>query len=145
VGVTENRVDLQVEGTGFRDEPMSVTRYQEFHPQWLHHRLTENSRYRKRFGQRVESFLSDGLFSAESSIRLFDARVKELALAIIGESARWGDAQESATESPRQESIDGPFTKNDHWLPMLERIREEFFAVRTDIVIEQLQDANLYP
>ncbi|MBN2344445.1 MAG: CotH kinase family protein [Deltaproteobacteria bacterium] len=141
VGVSENRVDLNT--GGFND--MEVNSAQEFHPQWLHHRLTENALYRERFAERAHELLEDdGLFTPSRATALFDARADEIDLAIIAESARWGDAQESVETSPWGDSVTGPLTKNDHWIPMLERIHEEFFQVRTDIVIDQLQQAGLY-
>jgi hypothetical protein len=55
-------------------------------------------------------------------------------VAIIAESARWGDAQRGS-----------PFTKDDHWTPEIDTVLGEWFPARTAIVIEQLRDLDLYP
>jgi hypothetical protein len=38
-----------------------------------------------------------------------------------------------------------PYTRDETWLPEIETVRNEFFPYRTDIVLDQLQQANLYP
>jgi hypothetical protein len=54
-------------------------------------------------------------------------------MAIIGESARWGDAKTSLSRN-----------KDDDWLPEVESILRNFIPYRTDILINQLKDAGLY-
>jgi hypothetical protein len=66
---------------------------------------------------------------------LFNKRADELKDAIIAESARWGGSK--GTFPPR--------TKDDDWVPELNGIRNDFFPVRSDILIEQLKLAGLYP
>jgi hypothetical protein len=63
----------------------------------------------------------------------FRARVEKIDVAIIAESARWGDAQRGS-----------PFTQDDHWTPEIETVLEEWFPARTDLVIEQLREVGLY-
>jgi hypothetical protein len=131
-GVDENRVNIGELKDNYR---MTVTDFSRFHPQWLHYRLTSNALYRARFAARARTLLgTDGLLTEAKTTALFDARAKEIELAIIAESARWGDAQR-----PNQ-----PRTKNDDWVPAIQRTREGFFAKRTAIVIEQLTAAGLY-
>jgi hypothetical protein len=46
------------------------------------------------------------------------ARANEIDLAIIAESARWGDAKTGD---------DPPYTKNDNWLPCINSIINGYF------------------
>jgi hypothetical protein len=60
-------------------------------------------------------------------------------LAVILESARWGDYRES---------IDGvTYTRNDYWIPEVNKVLNDYIPNRRDIVIGQLQrsDNLLYP
>lgn len=140
-GVDENRVSIGEPGGATNEDGnpddgyrMSVTRPEYLNPQWLHYRLTENASYRARFAARARTLLeNNGPLTAESATALFQARADEIDLAIIAESARWGDAHRSP-----------PRTKNDDWLPAVERVKNGFFPVRADIVISQLRASNLY-
>lgn len=141
-GVDENRVNIGEPGsaTDSNGEPdddflMDVGEFELFHPQWLHHQLSANANYRQRFGLRAQTLLTGtGPMTAAPATALFDARAAEIESAIILESARWGDAQREA-----------PRTKNDDWLPALDRVRSGFFPQRSAIVIEQLSELGLYP
>ncbi|MDD3321916.1 MAG: chitobiase/beta-hexosaminidase C-terminal domain-containing protein [Paludibacter sp.] len=59
----------------------------------------------------------------------------EIDLPIIGESARWGDWYNNT----------GPYTRNDHWIPRKNDLLTNYFPVRTQNVVTQLQDAGLFP
>ncbi len=140
-GVNENRVSIGQSGGATDDNGrtssayvMNVTNFNKFHPQWLHHRLTSNALYRERFATRARVILSNGGdLSSSKTIPLFQSRADEIDLATIAESARWGDAH---TTRPR--------TRNDDWLPAVERAKTGFIGQRTEILISQLQAADLY-
>jgi hypothetical protein len=141
-GVDENRVSIGESGGATNDDGnidnsyrMNVTRFEYFNPQWLHHRLTANARYRERFAARARQLLQgSGPLTPGPATALFQARADEIDLAVIAESARWGDAHRPSD----------PYTKNDDWLPAIERVKTGFIAERTPIVISQLQAAGLY-
>jgi len=123
IGLYENRVQLD----------MSVSGLTKFHPQWLHHKLASNKEYRQRFADRVyKHFFNKGVFVPEVAQERFQKRVDEIDLAIIAESARWGDAQNWS-----------PYTR-DTWNEEVEDIYDRFFPYRTEIVLDQLIDAGLY-
>jgi hypothetical protein len=85
-GLYENRVSIA----------MNVDRFEKFHPQWLHHKLTENNEYRLKFADRVyRHFFNEGVLTPESNIVRFKETADQLDLAIIAESARWGDSKNS--------------------------------------------------
>ena len=122
-GLEEDRVNLD----------LNVTNFDVFHPQWLHFKLSKNEEYRQRFADRAMKHLSDGgVFTEDKCLERFNTRVEELEMAIIGESARWGDRNGGSA-----------YTKDDHWIPELDKVRYDFFSQRTNIVWDQLLTANL--
>jgi hypothetical protein len=104
-----------------------------FNPHWMHEQLANsNSEYRQRFADRVhEHFFDDGVLTAENAQKLIDQRAAEIDLAIIAESARWGDAKRST-----------PFTKTD-WERALQGVRS-FIARRIDTVVSQFEQEGWY-
>ena len=124
-GLYENRVSIN----------MTVNSFYQFHPQWLHKKLTSNAEYRIRFADRVLMHMTgNGTLTEAMSLERFNKRVAEVEPAVIAESARWGDVWSSI-----------PYTRDDTWVPEIEAVRNDFFPYRTDIVLDQLQEANLYP
>ncbi|MFY9153281.1 MAG: CotH kinase family protein, partial [Prolixibacteraceae bacterium] len=126
-GLYENRVTLP---------NMWVGSLEKFHPQWLHSKLANNKEYRQRFADRVyKNFFNSGVFTPDASHERFKKRADQIAKAVIGESARWGDFT----------TWNGlPKTVED-WNKEINDIYTRFFPVRTDIVLNQLKNANLYP
>ena len=131
-GIDENRANIGEPGVPSR---MVVDELAHFHPQWLHYRLSANANYRQRFAARARQVLEgNGAMAGPTGQALFYARAGQIDLAIIAESARWGDAQRNS-----------PFTKNDHWTPEIATVLDRWFPERTPIVIQQLRDLDLYP
>jgi hypothetical protein len=127
-GINENRVTIN-------DPAMSASGVSNFQPQWLHHRLASNAEYRIRFADRAyRHFDLGGALSPGKCINRFRTRKEQIDLAIIAESARWGDAK---TSDPRD--------RNDDWLPAVADLENNFFPARSDIVMSQLKAAGLYP
>ncbi|MBN2698439.1 MAG: CotH kinase family protein [Bacteroidales bacterium] len=123
-GINENRVTIP---------DMSVSGLLNFHPQWLHHRLTTNNEYRLRFADRTHKYFhNNGLFTPERAKTLFNEFADQIDLAIIAESARWGDAQHEPAR-----------TKDDDWLKVINDINNRYFPARTGIVVKQMEDAGL--
>lgn len=127
IGLRENRVQLS---------NMNVTNFSKFHPQWLHQCLTKNAEYRLRFADRVRKhFFDNGVFSIENCEKRFLSRAKEIEMAIIAESARWGNGTGNGASR----------TKYNDWKPEIESVVNNYFPFRGDIVLAQLVNANLYP
>jgi hypothetical protein len=133
-GLYEDRVNI---GTRSDDMRMVVSGFEDFHPQWLHYKLSANSEYRLRFADRAyRHFQPGGVFSTDSSLARLNKRIKEVDLAVIAESARWGDTQTGEGRA---------YTRNDNWLPEIAKIRNTYIPHRSQIVIDQLKLAGLYP
>ncbi len=130
IGLYENRVNI-----GSTDNMrMNVTYFGKFHPQWLHFKLSSNLEYRMRFADHVyRHFFNNGALTPDSCISRFKKTADRLNLAVIAESARWGD---SKTNFAR--------TKDDQWLPAVNQVIYDYMPYRTDIVLEQLIAENLY-
>jgi len=133
IGIQEDRVNI-----GTRDDnlQMEVSSFSGFHPQWLHFRLSDNAEYRQRFADRTFSYFREGGVLDETTARLrFEARMEQIDRAIIAESARWGDARSWVSNS---------YTRDEHWITEVNRVRYQFFPHRGDIVLDQLIAAGLY-
>lgn len=108
--------------------------FARFNPQWLHQKMAMHPDYRMRFGDRVHRyFFNNGLLTPAQAAANLLSRTEEIDMAIIAESARWGDAK-----------VSEPFTR-DHWLSEIGFLLEEYFPERTDIVLRQLREKNWYP
>ncbi len=132
IGLQENRANI---GDITGQYQMVVNGLNQFHPQWLHFKLTKNAEYRIRFANRAWAQLTgNGIFTPDQCVERLNMRVEQIDMAIIAESARWGDTQ---TETPR--------TKDNAWLPQLEDLRNDYFPFRVNIVMEQLEELDLFP
>jgi len=104
-------------------------------PAYVFNRLKENPEFMIRLADRIQRhFFNKGAFTPDVSIKRYADLVDMLDRAIVGESARWGDAN---SRRPR--------TRDDDWIPETERILEEYLPVRTEIVVDQLREAGMYP
>ena len=129
VGINENRVNIG----SIDNNRMFVSYFGKFHPQWLHFKLSENAEYRMRFADRVyQHFFNIGAFTPDSCINRFKKTSDQLDLAIIAESARWGDAGS------------WPARTKDDWLKAVNQVANDYMPFRSDIVLQQLLDENLY-
>jgi hypothetical protein len=109
--------------------------FADFNPQWLHQQLAQNVHYRRVFGDRTHAyFFNDGLLTPEQSRARLQARAQQIDLAIIAESARWGDAKQP-----------NAFTRDDHWLPEIEMLLNDYLPARTDTVLKQIKIKTWYP
>jgi len=130
-GIEENRVHI---GTLSGRERMAVDGFENFHPQWLHHRLSAHADYRARFAEHVQRHFFDGGALTQEALRTrFLHRASQIEKAIIAESARWGDAH-----------VETPHTQRD-WRRGIDHLLDNYFPLRGDIVLAQLRDADLYP
>jgi hypothetical protein len=108
---------------------------EQFNPQCLHQQLSENPEYQVLFSDHVyRHFFNHGALTPAASQQRLSARCAEIDLAVIAESARWGDSKANP-----------PRTKDDDWLPAINWILTDFFPTRTEVVLQQLKDDLLYP
>ena len=136
----EHTIGAQGSWNRDRTGPYSAGRqFADFNPQWLHQQLAVHPEYRLRMADRAHKyFFNDGILTpGQSTARLME-RAEQIEMAIIAESARWGDSKSSR-----------PYTKDDHWWPEIERIVNDYdvygFPLRTQVVLGQLQSKGWYP
>jgi hypothetical protein len=109
--------------------------FKESNPQWIHQKLCENPLYVSQIADHVyKHFFASGALTPQANIDRFLSRKEEIDLAIIAESARWGDSKREPA-----------FTRDGAWLAEINRIVEQFFPDRTTIVLGQLQSKGWYP
>jgi len=90
--------------------------------------------FRVRFGDRLhEHFFHDGTLTPEQNTDRWMQRAGEIEAAIVGESARWGD--------DRREP---PYTLDD-WMAERNRLVNQYFPVRSDLMIGRYRAEGLYP
>jgi hypothetical protein len=110
----------------------------------LHTKLIANSQYRLDFADRVHRHLfNDGALTPERVTERWMRRSREVELAIVAESARWGDYRRDV-----HQYSSGPYelyTRDDHWIPERDRLLGDYFPGRTATVLAQLKSAGLYP
>jgi hypothetical protein len=129
LGVSQSETNLVTPFTG------AGAQWPYFNPHWLHEQLARNNaEYRMLFADHVyRRFFNEGLLTPESSIARIQNRAQQIEIAIIAESARWGDAKRST-----------PYTKQD-WDNEINRIVSNYLPTRTQTVLGQFKTVGWYP
>lgn len=105
-----------------------------FNPIRIHLELMQNEEYKMKFSDRVhKNFTTGGYLYPDSIQSIFDKRQAQIDLAIIAESARWGDTESS------------PAKTKDDWLNYINVLRNDYIPYRTDAVVQQFIDKGWYP
>ena len=105
--------------------------FSRFNGHYLHEQLAEsNSDYRQRFIDRLTGYLQPGgLLSPENVRSMLQTRADEINLAMIAESARWGDSKRGT-----------PFTQAN-WLTAVENLKN-WTSNRSEHLLNQLRCAG---
>jgi hypothetical protein len=113
-------------------------------PSHIFQRMLSNANFRNLFADRVQQLcFNGGVLTPEASTSRWLARSNQIKHAIVAESARWGDYRRDV--HPFGES--GPFqlyTPED-WTEESTFLLEEYFPARTNILIQQLRAAGMFP
>ena len=111
-------------------------------PSGIFQELMSSEEFRLLFADRVNRHLRNGgLLTPEPVTERWMKRADQVQLPLVSESARWGDYRRDV-----HPWVAGPFTLytvNDHWLTEQDRLVNDYFRDRTDIVLSQLE--NLLP
>ncbi len=92
------------------------------------------------FADRLQKhFFNDGELTVSKLRQLWDQHTNRIRTPIVAESARWG------TQVWRDPDRPIPFTRNGEWLPATRWVRATFLRNRSDIVLEQFRNINLFP
>ncbi|MFT4639239.1 MAG: hypothetical protein ACI8T1_002564 [Verrucomicrobiales bacterium] len=91
--------------------------------------------YRRRFGDRVQKHLfENGVLAISQAQARLDAMVAALDSSMVAESARWGDLHFGQN-----------FTREGHWLPEIDWMRDTFIPERREVLLDQLRERGLFP
>ncbi len=125
--------------TAFKDVEYNKVEKVKGDPTQMMKVLKQNPDFRQLIQQRILMHLTgDGILTPRNAAALYETLAKEIDLAIIGESARWGDYRKSTGET------DETYTRNEHWLVRKQELLQDYFARRTDILLSQLEAYGLY-
>ena len=103
-------------------------------PQWVFQKLWVNTEFKIRLADHVQRhFFNGGALTPEAAAARFLKRKNEIDRAVVGESARWGNAKRSPA-----------LTRND-WLNTVNSILNDYFPRRGAIVLQQLSRKGLFP
>ncbi|HEY3325312.1 MAG TPA: FN3 associated domain-containing protein [Planctomycetota bacterium] len=103
-------------------------------PQWIFQQCMANAEFRMRVADHVRKhFFDGGALTPAACAARFTVRMNQVDRAVVGESARWGDSK-----------LATPANRNN-WVNVCNNILNNFFPGRTQVVLNQLMSANLYP
>ena len=108
-------------------------------PQWIWQQCLKNEEFRMLLSDRVyKHFFHGGALTPEACQERLSKRAKEIELAVIAESARWGDSPASRGRRQWSQSQPEAMNRDDHWLVELDRILNDYMPTRSRIVFQQL-------
>jgi hypothetical protein len=113
-------------------------------PTGLYNSLSTIDEFRVRFGDRVHKHLfNGGALTPERNIARWTKRADEIDLAVIAESARWGDYRRDV--HPYSAGPYYLYTRNAYWIPEKDRLLNDYFPRRTAIALDYFKARGLYP
>lgn len=122
LNVNENRMGPYSAGSSFTYA----------NPQWIWQQLWNSAEFRLNVADRVQKhFFNGGALTPQAAAARFEARAAEIDRAIVGESARWGDAQRS------------PAYTRDDWQTAIQNVLTQIFPTRSTVVLNQLNTRGL--
>ncbi len=112
--------------------------YSGSNPQWIWQQCLENEEFRVRAGDRIQKhFFDDGVLTAKSVRSRFVARARSIESAVVCESARWGDSSYTPSGGTASRGRH-PHNRDDDWNHEINRLADEYFPARGEIVLAQL-------
>jgi len=104
-------------------------------PSWVFNKMLQSEEFKKLLEERINlHFYNDGVLTPHSVIERWQRRVEEVRLAVMGESARWGDYR-----------VYSPYNLHEDWNDEYEYLMSTYFPQRTAVVLEQLKEAGMFP
>jgi hypothetical protein len=101
--------------------------------------------FRRQFGDRVHKHLfNGGALTPSNNVARLLAPAAIIREALIGESARWGDARKTGVPAG-QIGTGVTFTRNEWWQPEIDKLATNFFQKLTIDNIARFRAGSLYP
>jgi len=117
----------------------------DLRPSRIYSQLRNWPEFRRIYGDRVQKHLfNGGMLSPSNNVARLQGLAAEIDRAIVGESARWGDAREFTIGS--NGGTGETLTRDEWWIPELQSLMTNWFPnVMHQRVISRLQAAGLFP
>lgn len=114
-------------------------------PSRIYNQLRNWPEFRRMYGDRVQKHLfNTGALTATNNILRLQALAQTIDRAIVGESARWGDAREFTIGENGGTGV--TLTRDEWWIPELQALYTNWYPnVMNQRAIARLQAAGLYP
>ncbi len=113
-------------------------------PARIYSQLRAWPEFRRLFGDRAQKHLfHTGALSVSNNLARMQSLAATIDRAIVGESARWGDAREF-TIGPNP-GHGQTFTRDEWWVPELHKLYTNFFPNLNALTLSRLRSASLYP
>ena len=120
-----------------------INKYNVRTPSGIFQNLLKNDEFKVRLMDQIQKhFFNGGALTPQACIDRYQNRADEVQLAMIAESARWGDYRRDV-----HPWSDGPFdlyTQKD-WVEEKDQIINSYFPYRTETVLNQLRSAGMFP
>ena len=108
-----------------------------------YHAMRANPEFRLKFADHVHRHMfNDGALTPERAIARYAALAKTVELAVIAESARWGNYRR---DKHQQEGPHELYTRDEQWMTEYQRLVNDYLPHRTGVVLQQFRNAGLYP
>jgi hypothetical protein len=116
-----------------------------YSPGRVYQQLRAWPEFRRQFGDRVHQHLfNDGALTPSNNVARLLAKAAVIRDAVVGESARWGDAREFPTPG-NTVGTGKTFTRDEWWQPEIDKLATNFFQKLTRDNVARLRAASLYP
>ena len=116
-----------------------------YSPARIYSRLRAWPEFRLRFGDRVHKHLfNGGALTPSNSVARLLAPATIIRDALVGESARWGDARSNGVPAG-QIGTGKTFTRDEWWQPEIDQLATNFLVKLTADNIARLRTGGLYP
>lgn len=115
-------------------------------PGRIYFRLRAWPEFRRQFGDRVQKHLfNGGALTPSNCIARLLAPAAIIRDALVGESARWGDARKTALPNNQQVGTGVTFTRDEWWQPEIDKLATNFLVKLTADNIARFRAGQLYP
>ncbi len=106
-------------------------------PSSLYSYLDDIEEFRVRFSERVNKhLLNNGALTTKRNLERWEKLSDEVQLAVIAESARWGDYRRDVHSF--KDRVYPLYTKNDHWIPQNDYIINDYLPYRTAFALSDV-------
>ncbi|HEY0549067.1 MAG TPA: lamin tail domain-containing protein, partial [Verrucomicrobiae bacterium] len=123
----------------------NLTNGEQYSPARIYSQLRNWPEFRRQFGDRVQKHLfNGGALTPSNNVARLRASASVISNAVVGESARWGDARKIGVPAG-QLGTGVTFTRDEWWQPEIDKLATNFFQKLTADNIARFQANSLYP